>query len=194
MDMTNFHRLSSSLLVALLFATATSGMAQTARGAGDSASSRTAAREIRWEELMPKDWDPYKELREIGKGNVVDGSPEAMQRMRDLRRIWDDAPTNKALDGQAIKLPGYVVPLEESKEGLKEFLLVPYFGACVHSPPPPSNQIIHVVSAKPVKGFATMDTVWVTGTLSLARQESEMGVSGYRMAAASVVRYVPPAR
>lgn len=192
--MTNFHRLSSSLLVALLFATATSGMAQTARGAADSATSRTAAREIRWEELMPKDWDPYKELREIGKGNVVDGSPEAMQRMRDLRRIWDDAPTNKALDGQAIKLPGYVVPLEESKEGLKEFLLVPYFGACVHSPPPPSNQIIHVVSAKPVKGFATMDTVWVTGTLSLARQESEMGVSGYRMAAASVVRYVPPAR
>ncbi|HEY0822024.1 MAG TPA: DUF3299 domain-containing protein, partial [Rhizobacter sp.] len=79
-------------------------------------------------------------------------------------------------------------------EGLKEFLLVPYFGACIHSPPPPANQIVHVVSAKPVKGFATMDTVWVTGTLSLARQSSEMGVSGYRLAAGSVTRYVAPAR
>ncbi|MBL0726435.1 DUF3299 domain-containing protein [Piscinibacter sp. HJYY11] len=192
--MTNLHRLGSGLLAALIFATATSGMAQPARGAAEGAASRPEAREIRWEELMPKDWDPYKELRELGEGNVVDGSPEALQRMRDLRRIWDDAPTNKALDGQAIKLPGYVVPLEESKDGLKEFLLVPYFGACIHSPPPPSNQIIHVVAAKPVKGFSAMDTVWVTGTLSLARQESEMGVSGYRIAAASIVRYVPPAR
>lgn len=181
------------MVAAVLLATGACGMAQSG-AAAEGGASRTAVREIRWEDLMPKDWDPYKDMRSLGQGNIVDGSPQALQRMRELRQIWDNAPTNKALDGQAIKLPGYVVPLEGTKEGMKEFLLVPYFGACIHSPPPPANQIIHVVSAKPVKGFSAMDTVWVTGTLSLARQESEMGVSGYRLAAASVARYVPPAR
>lgn len=161
-----------------------------------SANSATA-REIRWEDLMPSDWDPYKELRaKSGGGNpaaMVDGTPQAMERMREVRKIWDNAPANKALVGQAVKLPGFVVPLEETKEGLKEFLLVPYFGACIHSPPPPANQIIHVVSSKPVK-FQAMDTVWVSGTLGLSRHESEMGVSGYQMMAASVTRYLAPAR
>jgi hypothetical protein len=174
--------LSRRLALALLLVAAVNGMAQ------------TPVREIRWEELMPKDWDPYKDIRTLGKGAVVDGSPEALQRMRELRQVWDNAPANKALDGQTVKLPGYVVPLEQNKEGLTEFLLVPYFGACIHSPPPPANQIIHVVSAKPVKGFATMDTVWVTGTLSLARQESEIGTSGYRMAAMTIARYSPSPR
>jgi hypothetical protein len=181
------------MALAFLLAGAANGVAQTP-AAPESGASRTQVREIRWEELMPRDWDPYKEARDLGKSNLVDGSPQALQRMRELRQIWDNAPTNKALDGQAVKLPGYVVPLEETKDGLKEFLLVPYFGACIHSPPPPANQIIHVVSAKHVKGFSTMDTVWVTGTLSLARQESEMGASGYRMAMTSIARYSPSPR
>jgi hypothetical protein len=53
----------------------------------------------------------------------------------------------QGLDGQNIRLPGYIVPLEVSEEGrTTEFLLVPYFGACIHVPPPPSNQIVHVKS------------------------------------------------
>jgi hypothetical protein len=63
-------------------------------------------------------------------------SPEAMQAMRD---IWDKAPTNPAVEGMKARLPGYVVPLDTQPAGIKEFLLVPYFGACIHSPPPPAN-------------------------------------------------------
>lgn len=157
--------------------------------------AQPAFREAHWDELVPKGWDPYKELRaEKNTGALIDGTPQAMDRMRKLREIWDQAPTNAALDGQAIKLPGYVVPLEESKDGLKEFLLVPYFGACIHSPPPPANQIVHVVAAKPVKGFVSMDVVWVSGVMKTARQDSAMGVSGYRLDASLVARYVAPAR
>ena len=181
-------------VTAALMLAATASVAQQAQSAEAGTPLRTSARAIRWEELMPPGWNPYEEMRDIGKGNIVDGSPLALQRMRELRQIWDNAPTNKALDGQAVKLPGYIVSLEETKEGLKEFLLVPYFGACIHSPPPPANQIIYVVSGRPVKGFSAMDTVWVTGTLSVSRKESEMGASGYRMAASSIARYVPPAR
>ncbi len=182
------------LAAAVLISIGLSAMAQAADGPAKGPPAREAAREIRWEELMPKDWNPYAQMRDQGGADVVDGSVRAMQQMREMREIWDKAPTNPALDGRAVKLPGYVVPIEETREGLKEFLLVPYFGACIHSPPPPANQIVHVVSPRPVKGFSTMDTVWVSGTLSLARQESAMGVSGYRLAATAVVRYAPPAR
>jgi hypothetical protein len=177
-----------AFVLALLLLAGTSGLAQIPANGG------AAFREIRWDDLVPKGWDPFKDMRDKGAASVIDGSPQAQQRMRELREIFDNAPTIPALDGQAVRLPGYVVPLEETKDGLKEFLLVPYFGACIHTPPPPANQIVHVVSARPVKGFAAMDTVWVNGTLKLSRQDAQMGVSGYRMEAALVARYTAPPR
>jgi hypothetical protein len=180
-----------TLALALL---AVAGSSWSAAGASDNPTPASAYRETGWNELVPKGWDPYKDIRDIAAAGVADGSAEATQRMRDMRQVWDKAPTNQALEGAAVKLPGYVVPLEVSADGLKEFLLVPYFGACIHSPPPPANQIVHVVSAKPIKGFATMDAVWVSGTLSLTRQDTQMGASGYRLSAATVARYAPPAK
>ena len=82
-----------------------------------------------------------------------------------------------------------MVPLEDTKDGMKEFLLVPYFGACIHSPPPPANQIVHVLLSKPVKRFRLMDTVWVTGVLSATRTDSHMGVASYRLDARLVTPY-----
>jgi hypothetical protein len=75
---------------------------------------------------------------------------------------------------------------------VKEFLLVPYFGACIHSPPPPANQIVHVVPAKAAQGLRAMDVVWVIGRLQARRQDSYMGRSGYHMEAAKLEPYVPP--
>ncbi|HOB95556.1 MAG TPA: DUF3299 domain-containing protein, partial [Aquabacterium sp.] len=71
--------------------------------------------------------------------------------------------------------------------------LVPYFGACIHTPPPPANQIVLVVPAKPAGGFRSMDTVWVSGVLRTVRNNSPMGSSGYRLEAALVERYKAPA-
>lgn len=149
-------------------------------------------RTLRWSELSPPGWDPYADVRSRGLGSAMDGSPEAAQQMRALRELWDKAPTVDSLNGQLVRLPGYVVPIEESKQGLKEMLLVPYYGACIHTPPPPSNQIIHVVLAKPAEGFFTMDTVWISGTLKTARKDSEIGVSGYRIDATRIERYERP--
>ena len=153
--------------------------------------------ELRWDDLVPKGWDPMKGLREKGITNMAalnDADPKVMDMMRAMREAWDAAPTEARLDGNRIKLPGYVVPLEEEKTGLTEFLLVPYFGACVHTPPPPANQIVLVVPAKPALGFRSMDTVWVSGVLRTKRGDSPMGTSGYRLEAALVERYKAPAR
>jgi hypothetical protein len=156
-----------------------------------SAQPRPAAakyRQIAWEELIPKDWDPLKDLRGMDLNALQDGDPKAIRALEKLRESWDNAPTNPKMDGEAIRLPGFLVPLDDST-ALREFLLVPYFGACIHSPPPPSNQIIHVVLAKPLTGFRTMDAVWVSGPISVRRGDSRYGASGYRLEAAAVEAY-----
>lgn len=151
-------------------------------------------REAGWDELMPKDWDPAKAFRGGNLGVFSDSDPRVIKMMRDMRDVWDNAPTNNAMDGAVIRLPGYVVPLDETSAGMKEFLLVPYFGACIHTPPPPANQIVHVAVSKPAKGVHMMDAVWVSGTLKVVRGDSVMGVSGYQMQAAQIDPYEPPKR
>jgi len=60
------------------------------------------------------------------------------------------------------------VPLERSGEHLQEFLLVPYYGACIHTPAPPANQIIRITSPLGSAGLRTMNPVWVQGRLQIA--------------------------
>ena len=134
------------------------------------------------------------DLRVGDAGLVAEGSVKERNLMRQMRGVWDNAPTNPKMDGARVRLPGYVVPLEEIKNELKEFLLMPYFGACIHSPPPPANQIVHVLAAQPLKGWRTMDAVWVNGTLKATRSDSAMGTSGYSIADPVVERYVPKPR
>jgi hypothetical protein len=147
-------------------------------------------REITWDDLVPKDWDPMKEFKGMSFGGLSDADPRAGAMLKRMREVWDNAPGNNGIDGQAVRLPGYLVPLEDGKSGMSEFLLVPYFGACIHTPPPPSNQIVHVKPQQPPKGFRSMDTVWISGTLKLLRSDTTMGSSSYRMDAVRVEPYV----
>lgn len=149
-----------------------------------------ASHAITWDDLVPADWDPSKSFEDLQDLTALPDSDKRVQKLYDrMREVWDNAPTVPSLAGKEVKLPGYLVPLERDKAGIREFLLVPYFGACIHTPPPPANQIIHVRSAKPVKGLRTMDAIWVSGTLGLERNKSEMGASGYSMAAKKVTKY-----
>lgn len=148
--------------------------------------------ELRWDDLVPKGWDPGKAMRDKGIANLGmlnDGDPKTMELLRQMRESWDNAPTEPSLDGARVRLPGYLVPLEETAAGHTEFLLVPYFGACIHSPPPPANQIVMVLPAKPAAGLRSMDTVWVNGVLKVSRSNTAMGSSGYRLESALVERY-----
>jgi hypothetical protein len=172
---------------ALLSAAAAPSIAQPLPKAGPGGFT-----ELRWDDLVPKGWDPMKGLRDKGISNpgaLMDGDPKTQALMNQMRELWDNAPTEPSLDGTRVKLPGYLVPLEESAAGHTEFLLVPYFGACIHTPPPPANQIVLVVPAKPVAGLRSMDTIWVSGTIKTVRGNSAMGSTGYRLEASLVERY-----
>ncbi|MFN3303628.1 MAG: DUF3299 domain-containing protein [Roseateles sp.] len=142
----------------------------------------------RWLDLTPPGWNPYAKLNPMLFGRIQDGSPEAVAAMEEMREALDNAPTVDALQGRAARLPGYVVPLQSSKEGVSDFLLVPYFGACIHTPPPPANQIVYVRLKTPSKSLKSMDTVRVIGKLDLDRQHTGMGASGYRIDQATIER------
>lgn len=146
-------------------------------------------REIQWDDLMPKGWDPMAAFKGVDLNRLQDSDPKAAELLAKVRIEWDKAPVEPAINGQRVKIPGFVVPLERKGDEVIEFLLVPYFGACVHVPPPPSNQVIHVVPNKPVKGMRTMETFWISGTLTLQGGDSGMGIYAYRMNAERVEPY-----
>ncbi|MGF1457051.1 MAG: DUF3299 domain-containing protein, partial [Alphaproteobacteria bacterium] len=86
----------------------------------------------------------------------------------------------KDLDGKTIRIPGYVVPLTavEGNE-YKEFLLVPYFGACIHTPPPPPNQILYVKADPAVAIEALWEPFWVQGVMQTQSHYNETGDAAY---------------
>jgi len=157
---------------------------------GSSASGSAAAyKEKNWDDLMPRNWDPMASLKGLKLENLKDSDPRAMEALEKMREAWSNAPVEPALNGERIRIPGFVIPLEKSGNKVKEFLLVPYFGACIHTPPPPPNQIIHVRAARPVAGMRTMDTMWVSGIMQVRSVESEFGQAGYQLKAEHVTPY-----
>jgi hypothetical protein len=153
--------------------------------------------EVGWNALIPEGWDPAKAFAGIDLSRLNDGDPRATEALEKLKQAWDNAPVEHGWNGQRIRIPGFVVPLERQQNHVTEFLLVPYFGACIHTPPPPANQIIHVIPAQPVKDLRTMEAVWVAGILETTRSEADrerdrrmgMGVAGYQMKGETISPY-----
>ncbi|KAB0492751.1 DUF3299 domain-containing protein [Pseudomonas vancouverensis] len=147
-------------------------------------------RDLTWSEMIPPDapkevpnMTPLHDLSQMGNALSAESAPAAKQ---DL----PDAPVVQTLDGQDIRLPGYIVPLEVNEEGrTTEFLLVPYFGACIHVPPPPSNQIVHVKSEVGVKVDELYQPYWVEGPLQVKASSSEIADAGYQMEADKIYMY-----
>ena len=149
-------------------------------------------KEINWDALMPADWNPMKSMEAINLGAMNDGDPRAQKALEQMREAWNNAPVSSALNGTRVRIAGFVVPLEGQRGEVSEFLLVPYFGACIHTPPPPPNQIIHVNPAQPLKSEAASEAVWVSGILETVRSETGMGNASYRMRGVTVTPYRKP--
>lgn len=135
-------------------------------------------RELTWDALLPED--------ATVPPPIVDHSSPV---------LFDDFPLTTVdgvvpeLNGEHVKLPGFVVPLDVVGDKVASFLLVPYFGACIHQPPPPPNQIVHVEFEKPVELESMYDPVWVTGKLGLEGHTSSLARAGYSMRGKSLEAY-----
>lgn len=151
------HRTAAlfTALFAVLMLTTMPGTGLTeARAASAAANVQTIA----WKDLLPAGFcSKAKTPQEAAKCVSENGSK-----------------TNSGLDGRVVSITGYVVPLDAASNGGKEdvaagseFLLVPFYGACIHVPPPPENQMILVKSEKD-PGLRSMDHVAVTGQMQVA--------------------------
>ncbi len=150
---------------------------------------------ITWDDLLNEEWyqQMKKDMASYGRmAFLKDGSEEAEKLMASMRKKLDEAPISTKYINQKIRMPGFVVPLDAMRYGQREFLLVPYFGACIHTPPPPANQIVLVTphpQLKLSKTLESMDVIWVEGELKDTRNKTSSGVSGYALEAIQVYPY-----
>jgi uncharacterized protein len=153
---------------------------------------------LKWAELMPPATQAVSPLKPkaffSGSTPVPDGGPpppplpEGGFMSIKRRQPGGNAPPQvvAALDGKRVRIGGYVVPLDFEATTVKEFLLVPFVGACIHVPPPPANQIIYVKSKDGFEVGGQFDPVWVTGTMKTETAFTGLADAGYTIDAESV--------
>ncbi|HUI61891.1 MAG TPA: DUF3299 domain-containing protein [Steroidobacteraceae bacterium] len=137
-----------------------------------------------WETLLPAD----------ERGGSSAGPPPAMHDY-----LGEDGPgalqlgsseVNPTLNSMRVKVPGYVVPLEYSRDGwVREFFLVPYVGTCIHVPPPPPDQMVFVEFAEPMRLPSVYDAVWIRGTLRTRMKNSQLASAAYTLETTKVEKY-----
>ncbi|CCQ12679.1 FIG003461: hypothetical protein [Pseudoalteromonas luteoviolacea B = ATCC 29581] len=136
-------------------------------------------KEIFWEDLIPK-------------GHIqISNQDAASHEGAEQNWVQPDlnAPVVPELNDQNVTLPGFVVPLEGDSEVITEFLLVPYFGACIHVPPPPPNQIVHVKIKGGVPIDSLYDAISVTGVIKVETWKGDIAQTGYTMQATGVAPF-----
>ncbi len=178
-----------------MLALATTALHQTA---GESAETSLA---LKWAQLVPPNAPASVSPKTFFSGSTKsdDGSPPplplpegkfmAMKR----RQPGGDAPPAVVveLNGKRVAIGGYIVPLDFESTSIKEFLLVPFVGACIHVPPPPSNQIIYVKSEKGIEITGQFDPVTVTGLMRTETAFTGLADAGYRIDADTVELIIP---
>ncbi|HPF62764.1 MAG TPA: DUF3299 domain-containing protein [Gemmatimonadales bacterium] len=131
-------------------------------------------------------------LRQVGDDPV----PIDWRTLAALDLETGDAPASlKALDGKRVVIAAFIVPLEDDMQQADEFLLVPYFGACVHTPPPPPNQMVYVkMKDRRTVKIGWWDPVHFVGVLHLKQVESPYGASYFEMEGLESKPYKPASK
>ena len=117
------------------------------------------------EKITAKDEVFYKEMKkEMPKLKKKGIDVDKIIAERKIR----ETSLNSKLDGKQIRLAGYLLPLDFSGKTIRDFLLVPTIGACIHVPPPPPNQMVYATTEQPIKFDPNemFKPIWATGRLT----------------------------
>lgn len=159
---------------------------------------------IEWTELIPAEnleilLNPPAAIAAIPDGSSMDQYPSAgdvatlygdTEEGRRYQAALESTEVKGELDGRRVRIPGFVVPLAfDETRMISEFFLVPYFGACLHAPPPPPNQIIHSRFGGGLSLNDIYDPFWLEGTLEVGIESTVLGTAAYRMVVDRVSRY-----
>jgi len=160
----------------------------------DETAQEGPVTEIFWDDLIPDDFvqpeNPFYTMSQEDIDKLLDGSEESNAELARLEQAFNYAPVVTDYDGQLVKIPAYITPLEfDGQTQMKEFLLVPYVGACMHTPPPPANQIVFAQSPKLIELQNIYDPVWAIGTLKVETVQSALAETGYRLEVNEILPY-----
>ena len=143
---------------------------------------------IGWEDLMPEGEE--ERLQKMYAAQMAAMYSIAEGSSADTATQIGSFNTVDTFDGKKIRMPGYTVPFSyDAKAEISEFLLVPYFGACIHAPPPPPNQTIFIRTDKPILLKDLPQAVWIEGTLHAEKQESDLADAAYIIDLTRVEKY-----
>lgn len=157
--------------------------------------------ELKWRQLVPPKSvqpDPAAAGKTFFSGSQSRGDDDAAPppaplpegKFMSMKRRQPGADRPPAvvadLNGKRVRLGGYVVPLDFEATRIKEFLLVPFVGACIHVPPPPANQIVYVKIADGIEVTGVFDPVSVTGTMKTETAFTGLADAGYSIDAEAV--------
>ena len=164
-----------------------------AQGDLSGSEAKSQFKTVEWVDLIPSEvlkilLNPPSYIAEIEDGSDEDQISSQIKNtlVEEEEDIYQQAlastDVNPALDGQNIRIPGFVVPLEfDEEQTISQFFLVPYFGACLHMPPPPPNQIILVNAPDGVQMTALYEPFWLEGEIATTITENDMAKSAYAM-------------
>ena len=90
------------------------------------------------------------------------------------------APLRTDLDGKEIRIAGYLVPIGLDGVKIREFLIAPFLGACVHVPPPPANQLVltRFKAGLEMSMRLFSDPIVVTGKIKTTKLDADLGEQG----------------
>ena len=178
------------------------GESEAEQAAADSSLAAAAAEALRKEEEIKA-----RGVTTIGWEDLMpEGEEERLQKMyaaqmASLYSIAEGSAADTAVqigsfntvdtyDGRKVRIPGYTVPFSyDAKAEITEFLLVPYYGACIHAPPPPPNQTLFIRTDTPILLKDLPQAVWVEGTLHAEKQESDLADAAYIIDLTQVEKY-----
>lgn len=165
------------------------------------AAEESGYRTMEWIELMPEDdldalLNPPEYIADVEDGSSEDQISSQLQ--SSIAAASDDRYQQalvstrvvEELNGKAVRIPGFVVPLEfDDDQTITQFFLVPYFGACLHMPPPPPNQIILVNFPEGMQLEALYTPFWISGELKTVITENSVATSAYALEMSSFEPY-----
>ena len=145
--------------------------------------------EIIWDDLMPEgEFERLQQMYQQQIQMLYQADPIIEGSDADQAVQFGTFNVVEELDGENVRIPGYMVPLDLQEGKVTEFLLVPYFGACIHSPPPPPNQTVFVISKEPIE--FSWDAFWLEGTLKTEKAESELANAAYTLELSKIEPYI----
>ncbi|MEQ8404058.1 MAG: DUF3299 domain-containing protein [Oceanicaulis sp.] len=143
--------------------------------------------DLAWSDLLPE--GEARRIAELQQMQAVASGIDhfGVERMPQIQTF----NTVDALDGERVRIGGYVLPFDFNGGEISRFLLVPYVGACIHVPPPPPNQLVYVTTSEPIEIDGLWDPVYAEGIMRTKRQDNELGDTAYTLELDTLRPYEP---